>query len=276
MRETLRKELSAKIIGLLFILLSVLWFYLTIFHEPDSFWHHLFTITYGVVALLGGVVGIKISKKWGGFKSVMGKAILFFSFGLLAQEFGQVSYIYYIYFQGIEVPYPSLGDLGYFGSIPLYTYGAYLLAKASGTNISLRSFKNKIIALALPLLLLGASYYFFLQGYEFSETPLLTVLLDFGYPFGQAIYVSVALLAYLLSRKILGGIMKKRILFILFALVVQYFCDLIFLYQVSRETWHVSGINDYMYLFSYYLMSIGLIQLKTTADNLNGRGKDTH
>jgi len=35
------------------------------------------------------------SRKWGGLRSVMGKAILMFSLGLVAQEFGQLSYAFY-------------------------------------------------------------------------------------------------------------------------------------------------------------------------------------
>ena len=45
---------------------------------------------------------------------------------------------------------------------------------------------------------------------------------------------------------------------LLFSLVFQYFCDYIFLYQAHQGTWHVAGINDFMYFVSYFCMTISL------------------
>ena len=88
------------------------------------------------------------------------------------------------------------------------------------------------------------------------------MFLDFGYPLGQALYVSLALLTYLLSTKTLGGIMKNKVLLILFALAVQYAADYNFLSQAYAETWRNGGYGDAIYLLAYFLMALGLIQLK--------------
>ena len=61
----------------------------------------------------------------------------------------------------------------------------------------------------------------------------------------------------------LGGIMKNRILFILFAFFAQYLADYNFLFQNSRGTWYNGGYGDYLYLAAYFLMTFGIIQLKT-------------
>ncbi|KKQ98408.1 MAG: Membrane protein [Candidatus Woesebacteria bacterium GW2011_GWB1_39_12] len=264
-----KKELTAKVTLLLFILFSFWWIWL---HLTDAtlIQKQAFSAFYGLIALFGSICGFSIARKWGGFKSLMGKSIIMFSMGLLAQEFGQIVYSALNFFLQIVVPYPSLGDIGYFGSIPLYILGAYYLARVSGVNISLRTLRSKILVLIVPLLLLTISYFLFLQGYELEETPIITIFLDFGYPFGQAIYVSIALLAFLLSKKILGGIMKNKILFILFALLVQYFSDFSFLYISRYGEMGPGEIVDYMYLVSYFLMSLGLIQLKTVSNELNG------
>lgn len=272
MLKTLKKELLAQIALALFVFFTIFWIINTLFFPIGSPSHEWFANTYGILALWGGAWGLVISKKWGGFKSIIGKAILFFSFGLLAQVFGQVAYSYYYYYLGVEIPYPSLGDLGYFGSIPLYIFAVLLLARASGVKISLRSFKSKAQAVIIPILILGFSYYAFLQGYEFDWSAPLVIFLDFGYPLGQATYISFAILTYLLSKKTLGGIMKGKIFLILFALVIQYIADYHFLYQISKDTWYASGPNDYIYLASYFAMAIGLIQLKTTADGLEDGG----
>lgn len=273
MLETIRKEWQAKVAVLLFIFLTLFWItiQLGIFNKTSLFDHSVakfFGAIYGIVALWGAIWGISIAGKWGGMKSVMGKSIIMFSLGLFAQEFGQVTLSIIDYVFRIQGAYPSIGDVGFFGSIPLYIYGTYLLAKASGVRIRLQSFGTKIQAIAIPLVILGLGYLLFLQGYTFDLKDPIKIFLDFGYPLGQAIYISLALLTYLLSRGILGGVMRNKILFILFALFVQFLSDYTFLYQSSKGTWTVGGLNDYMYLIAYFLMTLGIFQLSTTINKL--------
>ncbi len=265
MVETTGKDIRFRTAVALFTLLTIWWLILQITNFPKTgLVHQLFAVVYGVMALLGGVWGIKTAKHWGGMKSVIGKAILMFSFGLLAQEFGQLTYSYY-YFIHAEIPYPSIGDIGYFGTIPLYTYGVFLLAKASGVKFSLQSLESKIQSILIPFILLMSGYLLFLQGYIFDWSNPLKIFLDFGYPLGEAIYISLALLTFLLSRKILGGIMKDKILFILFALCIQFTADYTFLYQSGNNSFYAGGIVDYFYLFAYTVMTMALLELNTTA-----------
>src|SRR3989338_11020317 len=139
----------------------------------------------------------------------------------------------------------------------------------SGVFMTLKKFSNKILVVTIHVLLLVFSYILFLQGYEYDWSSPLKIFLDLGYPLGQAFYVSLALLTYTLSRGMLGGIMKNRILFILFAFFAQYLADYNFLFQNSRGTWYNGGYGDYLYLLAYFLMSIGIIQLKTIHTQLS-------
>lgn len=261
MIEVVQKGWQAKIAFLLFVLLTIWWF--IGLKNPDApRYFGDFPSIYAIMALWGGIWGIMIAQKWGGFGSVMGKAMLMFALGLFAQVFGQLAYAYLAFFQGIDVPYPSIGDIGYFGSIPLYILGVVYLGQASGVKIGLSSQIKKLQAIILPLLVLGTGYYLFLQGYEFDWSDPVKIFLDFGYPLGQAVYVSLAILTYLLSRGVLGGIMKSKILFLIFALVIQFLSDYTFLYQSSRGVWKAGGANDYMYLVAYFVMALSLIQFE--------------
>ena len=225
MLKVLIREWQAKIALVFFFMYTALWLYLQYLHKTDSTLYHFFGITYCFMALWGGIWGMFIAHKWGGQKSIMGKSLIFFSFGLFAQTYGQITYSLYAIILKIELPYPSIGDIGFFGSIPLYIIGMLYLAQAAGVSISLRSFRNKLQAVLLPLLLLGFSYYIFLRNYQVDLSQPLVVFLDFGYPLGQSIYISIALLTFILLKGLLGGRMKNRILFILFALVLQYLSD---------------------------------------------------
>jgi hypothetical protein len=262
MTQKQKKDHAYVFVVFLFSVLSLWWILLNVISIDEYFHHQIFASVYGVMALVGAVYGFRISRAWGGLRSILGRAITFFSLGLLSQEFGQLAYSYYIYFEKIDVPYPSVGDVGFFGSIIFYTYAVWLLAKAVGVKFSLRSITSKLQAILIPFVVLIASYLYFLQEYDFDWSQPLTIFLDFGYPLGAAVYISLALLAFLLSRRVLGGVMRYRVLIILLALLLQYLADFTFLYQSSSGTWTVGGINDYMYLIAYFAMTLGVLQLR--------------
>ena len=265
------KDIKALVCFFLFATLSVFWIFITItISDKEHSFYVYFTNSYWTMAFFGGLFGLLVSQQWGGFKSHMGKSIMFFSLGLWSQVFGQFAYAYYIYIVGVEVPYPSLGDIGFFGTIPLYILGSYYLAKVSGVALTLKSLKGKLLLLLIPLPVLLLSYTVFLSGYEYDWSIPLTTFLDFGYPLGQSIYIAIALLIYFLSKGILGGIMKGHILFLLFALVVQYLSDFVFLYMASRGTWYPGNINDFMYLTSYFLMSVSVLRIGHVALKVKG------
>jgi hypothetical protein len=204
----------------------------------------------------------------------MGRIILAFSIGLFFQCFGQSVNSYYNFFEKIATPYPSLGDVGFMGSTLCYIYAVVLLCRISGTGVSLEKMENKAKAVLIPLLILWVSYHFFLEGYVFDWTNKIKIFLDLGYPLGDAVYVSLAILALILSRKILGGIMKKPILLLVFILLFQYVCDFTFLYQASKGTWYVGGINDFMYFISYFFMTIGLIYMGSIFNKIKSKDSD--
>ncbi len=221
----------------------------------------LFSDSYWILPLICGVIGLTTAKRWGGIKSVFGKAVVFLSIGLLAQVFGQVVYSYYAHVQHVDAPYPSIGDIGFFGAVIAYIIGAHYLSKTVGARLSTAKLGAKVIALVIPAALLVGSYYLFLNGYEYDASNKVTTFLDFGYPLGQAIYVALAFLAYFLSRNLLGGIMRSRVLLVLAALVVQYFADFIFLFRFSRDQYSPGEITDFVYLLAYLVMGLALIGL---------------
>ena len=255
---------SAIAAGVLFVGLLLWWMLLSSMGDSDAVLaaKGIWGASYQAVALWGGVWGLVIARSWGGTKSIMGRAIVALSAGLLLQVFGQSVFSYYNLFAGVEMPYPSLADVGYFGSIPLYAYGILMLGRASGIRLSWKTIASQAQILIIPAAILGFSYFNFLRGYEFDWTDPLRVFLDFGYPLGQAFYVSIALLTYLMSKSTLGGAMKTKVLFILLALAVQYLADYNFLLQAAAGSWGVSGYGDVIYLSAYFLMALGLIQLK--------------
>lgn len=257
------KGLLEKILLLLFVFLTAWWFKIFFsMHLSDVRQDLVWAASYQSIAIFGSIAGLVIAKYWGGFKSVMGKALIFFSLGLLLQAFGQTTFSYYNLIAKVEIPYPSISDIGFFGSIIFYIYGAILLGRASGTGFSLKNYGSKAVAIIIPLVMLILSYAFFLQGYQYDPADKLKTFLDFGYPLGQAVYVSIAIMTYILSKNFLGGMMKKYVMFFLIALVIQYVAEYNFLSQASNGTWVNGGYGDYIYLLAYSAMALSLIKMK--------------
>lgn len=263
MLSSIKNSWHSKLTFGIFLTYTIWWIIIQFSNlNPESVVLDYFAGSYCLIAVLGGIWGIQTTIQWGAMKSVMGKAIMMLSFGLLSQAFGQLTYTFYVTVLGVEIPYPSIGDVGYFGSILFYIYGIILLAKASGVRFTLNTIESKIQSVLIPLAILGYSYFLFLKEYEFDWSKPLTIILDFGYPLGQAIYISLALLTYLLTRKILGGIMKNKIIFLLLALLTQYLADFNFLFQNSRDTWTYAGYGDYLYFLAYFIMTFALLKLR--------------
>ncbi len=248
---------------LLFTALTVWWSLLGPF-SPSTDTQHARDIwggTYQIMAYWGGIIGLIISASWGGRRSVMGKSILAFSIGLLLQGFGQSVYTFYLFHAHIQAPYPSLGDVGFFGTIIMYFIGAYYLTKLSGVKSKFEFVGNKLLLILIPFVVLVIQYFLILRDYEFDWGNKIKIFLDLGYPLGDAMVVSIAIFAFLLSRNFFGGLMKKPILFIVFALFIQYFVDIYFFYQANQGTFYAGGITDFFYFFSYTFMALALVSM---------------
>lgn len=271
MKDYFRKDFAMQVSLGFFVLISIWWVILFLSGVKEGFENYLFGASYGLICIWGGLTGLfVVAPKWGGFKSLMGQAISVLSLGLLTQEFGQLVFSYYNIFLDVPVPYPSVADVGFFGTIPFYIYGIFLISKLAGVRFSLKKFRNQILALIIPTGMLVITYTIFLRGYEFDFSNPLKIFLDFGYPFGEAIYISIAILAYGLTRNFLGGLMRSKILFLIAAFVLQYVAEFNFLWQSNNNTWLNGGYGDYLYFLAYFTMTIGIIQLRSVADELRG------
>lgn len=248
-----------------FIGLLVWWVMLSVLWSGENITQNLtWGAIYQLMAWWGGIFGLVTSRSWGGIKSKMGRTILYFSIGLLLQGFGQSAFSFYNIIRHEEIPYPSIADIGYFSSVLFYIFGIISLARITGASFQLKALSNKVQAFIIPIAMLVISYFFFLGNYEFNWSSPLRVFLDFGYPLGEAFYVSIAILALLLSRNMLGGIMRIPLIILMIALIAQYIAEFNFLTQALNSTWTNGGYGDVLYLISYFVMTISLIRISAT------------
>lgn len=259
MLEALRIRPAARIALVFFITVISWWALLFFTNNLTEHNRNIWAAFYGLICLWGAYRGLVHSRRWGGVGSIIGRSLLVLSLGLLAQEFGQLIFSYYNIFLKVEVPYPSLADLGYFGSIPLYLIGIFMLGQAVGIKFSFKKFASQILVVAIPVGMLAVVYYLFLRDYQFDFSQPLKIFLDFGYPLGQTIYTSVAISTFLLSRNLMGGVMRSKVLLLLFAFVAQYVADSNFLFQSINGTWVSGNYGDILYFLAYFIMTLGII-----------------
>ncbi len=244
---------------LLYFVIASWWLFLQIDGAGTSK-AYLFNWSYGIIAISAAIYGVYVSiKYWGGFRSLIGRAIIFLSLGLFMQWFGLQVWSYYNIILKVEVPYPSLADIGYFGLVPFYAVAAYLIAVASGLKFSLKTHEGKIVVLLIPAIALFFAFWLFLKDVGIDLNDPIKTFFDLAYPLGEIIPVSIAIITLTLSRKILSGTMKARIWYLMFAFSFQFFTEYLFLYRAGQGTYVNGGQTDLMYATSYGIMALGLV-----------------
>ena len=256
------------ILDYILALLVVVWVYL--FNVTDSTIIDLYGVLFlGFIPVLGGIGGLFIAKRWGSFKSAVGRAIMFLSLGLISWGLG--TYIFsgiYNYLLQIEVPYPSLADVGYVLSLPLWIMGIINLSRATGAKYGLRSPKGKAIFLLIPLLVIIISYYLLVVvarggAIDLSDQGLFKIFFDLAYPIGDVLILTLATLVYGLSYNYFGGVYKKSIYIILFGFVILYCADFLFSYLTTLGTWRPADWVDLLFTTAMFVLSMGIMMLDT-------------
>jgi hypothetical protein len=253
-----------------FGLLFILWVYIQITGTKTSDVNFAYSFLFGLIPLFGGLIGLFKSNLWGGIKTILGKAIFFFSTGLLLWGLGEMVWSYYNFFMDEPAPYPSLADIGFAPSIFFWILGAYYLAKASGAYLAFRrSNLAKFLTVFILAVITAAAYVMLIQVARKGvlvpegETALKTVL-DIAYPLGDFLALCFALIVFVLGRKYLGGFYKGAIGFILLGLGVMYFADFVFSYTTTAGTFYNANWGDLMLSTGTFLMSFGILGFATT------------
>ncbi len=247
-------------ISTIYFFILLWWVYLQISQNVGGIQAYIFNWSYGLIGLSATAYATYISKnKWNGHSSYVGKAILLIAAGLLSQWVGLQIWTYYNLFAGLEVPYPSFADVGYFGLAIFYTFSAYYIARAAGVKFFFRTAIGKIFAFLIPSITLGIAFILFLRGVGFDLTSPLKTFFDIAYPLGEILPITISLFTLSLTGKILGGSMRAKILLLLFAFAFQFVTEYLFLYFAGIEIYVNGGVNDILYATSYYTMSLALI-----------------
>ncbi|MEO7364033.1 MAG: hypothetical protein ABIV43_00805 [Candidatus Saccharimonadales bacterium] len=254
-----------KSITAFFLAVVAYWAYLVFDHHNSTNLSYWYSLIFGFVPLFGGFIGMEKAFMWGGFKSAVGKAIFFFSFGLTLWGIGETIWSYYNFVEGVAAPYPSIADLGFAPSIFFWILGIAYFSQATGAIFALgKSQKAKFFAIAAPILLLIPSYILqvnIARGGQLipGSEGIVKSMLDIAYPFGDFLALTFAAVIFILSHKYLGGIYRRAIIFMLSGLAVMYAGDTIFSYTTTKGTYYNASWGDLILAFGLFLMTYGIL-----------------
>lgn len=234
--------------------------------QVNKFWG----LSIDFIALFGGILGLITAKHWGNLKSAVGKGIIFLSLGELTWAFGNFVFSYYVFFLNNNIPYPSIADIFFFLAVPLWITGSFYLSQATGVKFSLKRKTGQIYLLVLPILIFIISYYLLVvvarEGAISSGGGLLKVFLDFAYPIGDVIIVTIALLVYGLSLKYLGGRYRWPVFITFFGFVLMFFADFSFSYTTTLGIYYGGNPIDLLFVGAMFAMGFGISSLDLKDD----------
>ena len=223
----------------------------------------LYQFAFGLIPLIGGVIGILKSKIWGGLKSHVGRALLFISLGAICWGIGQMFWsLYYNILNNVDIPYPSLADIGYSLSFPFLAIGLISLSKATGARFSLKHPSGRLLAFFITIVGIISAYYLLIivarDGIiDFNEEGL-KLFFDLAYPIGDLTILLFSLLIYGLSFNYLGGKYKIPILSVVFGLLVLFLGDFSFSYTTTVESYYNGHWVDMVLPTAWMLIVFGV------------------
>ncbi|MBI1839124.1 MAG: hypothetical protein HYR95_02435 [Candidatus Colwellbacteria bacterium] len=220
-------------------------------------------VALGAFPITGGLFGILLSRKWGFLSALLGRAIFFISVGLIMWGLGSLVFSYYNIVQNVEVPYPSLADVGFILAPPFWIIGLFNLGKGIGAGYKMRTSRGKAIIAAIIMLSLSVSYYLLLSvarggAFDFTESGILKMTLDVLYPLFDAFLLTIIALIYGLSYQALEGRFKWPIDLLLIGFLAMYLADFSFSYTTTQGTYYSSDWVDLLFLSAMFLLSAGV------------------
>lgn len=258
-------NLYQKIILFVYLIVLFIWTYIQVTKSVANEINYIFSFVFGLIPFFGGLLGMYIALGWGGFKSIVGKAIFFFSLGLFLWGFGENIWSFYNFFRNQPAPYPSLADLGFAPSIFFWIIGMSYFARASGAlHVLKKSVKAKIFVAITPILLLVVSYYLLVNVARNgvlvpAGESTLKVILDIAYPLGDFLALTLALIVTTLTTKYLGGYYRVAIASMLAGLTLMYFGDFSFSYTTTIGSFYNGNWGDLLLSAGTFLMTFGIL-----------------
>lgn len=238
------------------------WIVVTVSGIYNPIYLDVFGLLLTILPLMGFMIGLLIQMDWGGFKSYVGRGILFLSFSLLAWFLGQLFFFIFTYTLG-EVPYPGLPDYFFVLIDPFYALALLAIMKFSGAKRSIGSSLSYLLLLLIPIASIYTNYILFFGSTSYFAEFDAAVLFDLLYSFGSIAIMTLIIITFVLSIKKLGGKMRVAIYMLFLGIVFQYIGDITYSLLDVQGFVDNGALSDFIYFVSISFVVLGLTQLST-------------
>lgn len=263
-----------KVLVALYVVTVVYAVYLNLFvsSQSQSSAGAITQVPEALIPIVGAFIGLSVARSWGGFKSKLGRAITFYSFGLMAWGGGVVGWLIYIYILGdTEVPYPSPADFVYMLAQILWYAGSLTMAGIIGAQYAIKTSTGAIKVLIGTVLAVVLSYVLLVtvarDGVAPSGSLSLRTFFDFYYPIATALSLTLVSVVYFLSRRYLGGIYKRALIILFTGFIFQFFGDFLYTYSTLHNTYFNGHWSDILFDTAMLTLTFGLLMYDTQRIN---------
>ncbi len=212
----------------------------------------------GFIFLISAIICFKYYKKIGD-RGGVSNAILWTGIANLLYFIGSVVWTYYILFENIEIPYPSIADIFYI-LMPL----AYAFATGSLLQIYRSSTKPSTWFFAVVVFsILAYVMFVFVGNPEISnELSFWENFFNFSYTLSDSIYVGAGFSLLLIA----GGKIYKGITIWVLGMFLITIADILFTYRAATGVVWDGDIADQLYTFSTIIFTYAVILLSKMSE----------
>ena len=258
--EKSNKKISLKLV-LLSLTLAIVIFGL-VFEpskaSPSSARYVLSNLGQFLIILLAALIGFEGSKFFT-LKSSLGKSTFYISLGILCWGFGALLWLYYNLLAKIEVPYPSIADIGFLAIIPLVVVGLSHLLRYAQIKLN---FATIIRLSILPFLVLIFTFFFFIWDKLAENVGLLTKILNILYPLGDALFLSISLTLLIMTfGSSFGKVLTRSLLVLSLGFAFEAIADFSFSYTTTMGTYYSGNWVDIIFALAFFTIGVGMYLL---------------
>jgi len=172
---------------------------------------------------------------------------LCFTLGLALWFLGETGWAIYTLLLGIEIPYPSVADVFWLSGYVPFLVALNLYVKIFKSGLSRRMVAFSMAATFVLAVLASATL---MAPILEAEKDLVTLIIDFTYPFFDIFLFSVAFLGLLIF---LGGRLERSWLLINLGILSNASADVLFSYTVAQGTYYSGHLLEILFHLGYLL-----------------------
>ena len=244
--------------------MALFWVLMYITGTTGGTYNYTYSLFMSFIPLVGGIFIMSGSNQWKGEGGLIHKGLFFTGLGVIFWASGCLIWSFYNFFLHTSAPYPSLADLGYAPSVFFYCLGAIYLSRGAGADLGWNKKYAKFFIIVVPILMFIFSYYILVtvarSGILFDPTdPLMKTVLDFAYPIGDFVSLTISLVLSGLYFNFLVPKYRWGIVSVLLGMAAMFFGDFVFSYTTTRGTYYNGNIGDFLFTLGMFLLTFGAL-----------------